>query len=60
LDGQARIREESLMISATLPLNSPEVEAKLIFRAFGVNLFATLDLNKLMYLSARSKSHPNS
>jgi len=57
LDGQARIRGRSLMISTTLPWDSPEVKVELIFRTFGVNLFATLDLNELMYLSAGSESY---
>jgi len=45
------------MISTTLPWDSPEVKVELIFRTFGVNLFATLDLNELMYLSAGSESY---
>jgi len=54
-----KIETKSIVFNSnTLPLNSSEVKAELNFRAFSVNLFVTLDLNKLIYLSVRSKSHP--
>ena len=48
------------MISVILFLDSSKVKAKLIFRAFGVNLLATLNLNELIYLFVRSEFHLDS
>jgi len=57
LSRQAGIEEESLMISAALPLDLPKVKAELIFGVFSIKLLATLDLNELMSLSVVSESH---
>ena len=59
LNRWAGIGKGSLIILTALPLDSSEVKAELNFGAFSVNLFTTLDLNKLMYLSVESKSHPD-
>ena len=52
------IGEESLIILATLPFGAPKVRPELIFGDFRVNLFKTFVLNKLLYLSEGSESHP--
>ena len=47
-----------MIISATLPFGAPKVRPELIFGDFRVNLFENFVLNKLLYLSERSESHP--
>jgi len=51
LDGHAKIRGESLMISAALSLDEPEFDNILVFGTLGVNLLVTLFLKKLLLLS---------
>ena len=58
LDGHTEIEGESLIISAALLLFLPKVKPKLIFGALEVNLFTTVFLKELLYLSTGSEFQP--